>query len=169
MKLSNSGYCVCSAANLGSNPFVYQEYDMKAAAISSRSALAVVLTSIPVSAHASGGGIRPQEQSTPQFVSVSSGAPDESSAQTDAARADGRPGTEVSQALGKTRAQVRAELLQAGEEGMLPPRWVDYPRSASTRARNRENFIRVEQVWKAKAIIPPTSVNSTNGLNEEQQ
>ncbi|AUT66523.1 DUF4148 domain-containing protein [Paraburkholderia terrae] len=142
---------------------------MKAAAISNLLALAVVLTSIAVSAHTGGGGIRPQEQSTPQFVSVSSGVPDESSAQTDAARADGRPGTEVSPALGKTRAQVRAELVQAGEEGMLPPRWVDYPPSAATSARNRENFIRVEQVGKAKAIIPPTSANSTNGSNEEQQ
>lgn len=142
---------------------------MKAAAISNLSALAVVLTSIAVSAHKGGGGIRPQEQSTPQFVSVSSGVPDESSAQTDAARADGRPGTEVSPALGKTRAQVRAELVQAGEEGMLPPRWVDYPPSAATSARNPENFIRVEQVGKAKAIIPPTSANSTNGSNEERQ
>ncbi|RKE36476.1 hypothetical protein B0G76_2668 [Paraburkholderia sp. BL23I1N1] len=52
---------------------------------------------------------------------------------------------------------------------MRLPRWVDYPPSAATRTPNRENFLRMEQVWKAKGIIPATSVSSTNGLNEEQQ
>jgi hypothetical protein len=80
-----------------------------------------------------------------------------------AAQADGGP------ALGKTRAQVRAEVLQAGEEGMLPLRWVDYPPSAATRARNRENYLRLEQAWKAEGIIPATSVSSSNGFNEEQR
>ncbi|WP_120292704.1 DUF4148 domain-containing protein [Paraburkholderia sp. BL23I1N1] len=79
------------------------------------------------------------------------------------------PGHGRQPGAGKTRAQVRAELLQAGEEGMRLPRWVDYPPSAATRTPNRENFLRMEQVWKAKGIIPATSVSSTNGLNEEQQ
>ncbi|QBR03943.1 DUF4148 domain-containing protein [Paraburkholderia pallida] len=142
---------------------------MNSAAILNRAALAVVLTSIAVSAHASGGGVCPPEQSTPHSMSVSNGAPDESSAQSDAACPAVRPVADVSPALGKTRAQVRAELLQAGEEGMLPPRWVDYPPSAATRARNRENFLRVEQVWKAEGIIPATRLSSTNGLNAEEQ
>ena len=142
---------------------------MNASAILNHAVLAAVLTTVAVSVQARGGGVRPPEQSTLHSMSVSNGAPDESSVQTDAARADGRSGTDVSPAAGKTRAQVRAELLQAGEEGMLPSRWVDYPPSAATRARNRENFLRMEQVWKAKGIIPATSVSSTNGLNEEQQ
>ncbi|WP_322058518.1 DUF4148 domain-containing protein [Paraburkholderia sp. J63] len=142
---------------------------MNTAAILNHAVLAAVLTTVAVSVQARGGGVRPPERSTPHSTFISNGAPDESSMQTDAARADARPGTAVNPALGKTRAQVRAELLQAGEEGMLPPRWVDYPPSAATRARNREDFLRVEQVWKAKGIIPATSVSGINGLSEEKQ
>jgi len=40
---------------------------------------------------------------------------------------------------------------------MLPLRWVDYPPGAATRARNREDYLLREQVWKAEGIIPATS------------
>ena len=112
-----------------------------AAAILNHAALAALLTSVAVAAQARGGGVRPPEQSIPHSVSVSSAGRDDPSAQTETARADVRPAAGVSPALGKTRAQVRAELLQAGEEGMLQG-WVDYPHSAATKARNRENFLR---------------------------
>ena len=133
---------------------------MNAVAILRHSTLIVVLTTVTVSAEAHGGGVRPSEQSIPHSVSVSSGVPEDLSAQTDAARPAGPPVADVGLARGKTRAQVRTERLQAGEEGMLPPRWVDYPPGAATRARNRENFLRVEQVWTAEGIIPATNVSS---------
>ncbi|WP_052409808.1 DUF4148 domain-containing protein [Paraburkholderia oxyphila] len=134
---------------------------MNIAAILRHTAFAAVLTTVAVSVQARGGGVRPAEQSVPHSASVSSGVSDDPGAQADAVRSDARPVADVSAAPDKTRAQVRAELLQAGEQGLLPPRWIDYPPSAATRARNRENFLRLEQVWKAEGIIPATSVSST--------
>jgi hypothetical protein len=142
---------------------------MNAAAILIHAALAAVLASVAVAAQARGGVARPPEQSIPHSLSVSSGGADAPSAEAEAAGEDGRPAVGIGPELGKTRAQVRAELLQAGEQGMLPPRWVDYPPSAATRERNRENFLRLEQVWKEEGIIPTTSVSGTNGSNEEQR
>ncbi|TDN69480.1 DUF4148 domain-containing protein [Paraburkholderia sp. BL10I2N1] len=142
---------------------------MNAAVSLSHAALAAVLATVAGFAQARGGSGHRPEHSIPHSVSVSRGVPEDPGAQTDPARADGSPAAGVSPALGKTRAQVRAELLQAGEQGLLPPRWVDYPPSAATRARNRENFLRLEQAWMAEGIITATSVSSTNGLNEEQR
>ncbi|TCG07216.1 hypothetical protein BZM27_20900 [Paraburkholderia steynii] len=142
---------------------------MKTGAILSHTALVALLTAVAISAQASGGGVPRPEQSISHSVSAATGVEDDPSAQTEAARVDGQTGADVGPTPGKTRAQIRAEFLQAGEEGMLSPRWVDYPPSAATRARNREAFLRVEQVWKAKGIIPATSVSSTNGLSEERQ
>ncbi|WP_321917670.1 MULTISPECIES: DUF4148 domain-containing protein [unclassified Paraburkholderia] len=142
---------------------------MNVGAILNHAALAAVLTAVAISAQARGGGAPRPEQSISHSVSAARGVENDPSAQTEAARVAGQTGADVGPAPGKTRAQVRAELLQAGEEGMLPTRWVDYPPSAATRARNREDFLRVEQVWKAEGIIPATSVSSTNGLSEEQQ
>ena len=142
---------------------------MNTSAMLNRAALAALLTSVAVAAQAHGDGVRSPEQSIPHSVSVSSKGLGDPGAQTETARADLRPVASVSPAQGKTRAQVRAEVLQAGEEGMLPLRWVDYPPSAATRARNRENYLRLEQAWKAEGIIPATSVSSANGFSEEQR
>lgn len=132
---------------------------MNAGAIVSRAVLATLLISVAVAVQAHTGDELPPQQSILHSVQVSSAGPDNPGAQTEAARADVRPAVGVDPAPGKTRAQVRAEVLQAGEEGMLPLRWVDYPPSAATRARNRENYLRLEQVWKAEGIIPATSVS----------
>ncbi|WP_322055005.1 DUF4148 domain-containing protein [Paraburkholderia bannensis] len=142
---------------------------MNANAILSRVVLAAALTTIAFSAHARGGGVRPVALATPHSMSLSSGVSDDQNSKNDASRADARSASSVSPALGKTREQVRTELLEAGEQGMLPLRWVDYPPSSATRARNRENFLRLEQVWKAEGVIPATSISSTNGSNEEQR
>ncbi|WP_321845056.1 MULTISPECIES: DUF4148 domain-containing protein [Paraburkholderia] len=142
---------------------------MNAAAILSHAALAAVLTTVAASAQARGGGVPRPEQSIPHSVYASSEVQDDPSVRTETARVEGRTGLDVSPTPGKTRAQVRAELLQAGEEGMLPQRWIDYPPSAATKARNRENYLRLEQVWKAEGIIPATSVSNTNELDEERQ
>lgn len=46
---------------------------------------------------------------------------------------------------GKTRAQVRAELLEAERAGLAPVSKNDYPPSAATIARNRARFQQIEQ------------------------
>ncbi|WP_421027066.1 DUF4148 domain-containing protein [Paraburkholderia sp. A1RO-5L] len=76
-----------------------------------------------------------------------------------------RRAASVGPAPGKTRAQVRAELLQAGEEGMLLQRWGDYPPSAAARARNRGNYLLLEQVWKEEGITPATSAGRSSVFN----
>ncbi|AJZ56055.1 DUF4148 domain-containing protein [Paraburkholderia fungorum] len=49
---------------------------------------------------------------------------------------------------GKTRAQVRAELLQAERAGFAPANKNDYPPSATTIARNQARFQQIEQAWR---------------------
>ncbi|MCP3711815.1 DUF4148 domain-containing protein [Paraburkholderia sp. CNPSo 3274] len=138
---------------------------MNANAIVSRTALATLLISVAVAAQAQAGDDLPPEQSTLHSVQVSSAGPVDPGAQIETARVDGRVAANVGPVPGKTRAQVRADLLQAGEEGMLPLRWVDYPPSAATRTRNRENYLLLEQVWKEEGTIPATSVSKSSGFN----
>jgi len=54
---------------------------------------------------------------------------------------DGRAG------YGKTRAQVRTELLAAERAGTVPVHKNDYPPSAETVARNQARFQQVERGW----------------------
>ncbi|WDD91647.1 DUF4148 domain-containing protein [Burkholderia sp. FERM BP-3421] len=51
-----------------------------------------------------------------------------------AALADGMPEGKY----GKSREEVRAELIRAQHEGQVPARKTEYPPSADTVARNRE-------------------------------
>jgi hypothetical protein len=50
---------------------------------------------------------------------------------------------------GKTRAQVRAELIQAEETGMVPAGNTRYSAGPSTIARNRYNFQSARTWWAA--------------------
>ena len=50
---------------------------------------------------------------------------------------------------GKTRAQVRAELTQAEEAGLVPAGKTDYPPSHNTIARNKINFQKAKAWWEA--------------------
>ena len=50
---------------------------------------------------------------------------------------------------GKTRAQVRAELLQAEEAGWLPVGKTHYPPSAELMEQNRMRFQHAENWWRA--------------------
>ena len=50
---------------------------------------------------------------------------------------------------GKTRAQVRAELIQAEEAGLVPAGKTDYPAGLNTIARNRINFQKAKTWWEA--------------------
>ncbi|RKF35914.1 hypothetical protein BCY88_08805 [Paraburkholderia fungorum] len=63
--------------------------------------------------------------------------------------ADGTANVTGSAGYGKTRAQVRAELLQAQRAGLAPVHKNDYPPSAETIARNRTRFQQIEQAWHA--------------------
>jgi hypothetical protein len=52
-------------------------------------------------------------------------------------------------AYGKTRAQVRAELLEAQRAGTVPVHKNEYPPSVETVARNQVRFQQIEQAWQA--------------------
>ncbi|SMF99594.1 DUF4148 domain-containing protein [Burkholderia singularis] len=51
---------------------------------------------------------------------------------------------------GKTREQVRQELIQAYHDGLLPTSKLDYPPSEATIARNKELHRLVEPKWAAQ-------------------
>ncbi|MGK8405162.1 MULTISPECIES: DUF4148 domain-containing protein [Burkholderia cepacia complex] len=51
---------------------------------------------------------------------------------------------------GKTREQVRQELIQAWHDGLLPTSRHDYPPSPATIARNKELHHRFEAKWAAQ-------------------
>ncbi|WP_082712044.1 DUF4148 domain-containing protein [Burkholderia singularis] len=48
---------------------------------------------------------------------------------------------------GKTREQVRQELIQAYHDGLLPTSKLDYPPSEATIARNKELHRLIEPKW----------------------
>jgi hypothetical protein len=52
-------------------------------------------------------------------------------------------------AYGKTRAQVRTELLEAQRAGTVPVHKNEYPPSVETVARNQVRFQQIEQAWRA--------------------
>ena len=49
----------------------------------------------------------------------------------------------------ETRAQVRAELLEAQRAGTVPVHKNEYPPSVETVARNQVRFQQIEQAWRA--------------------
>ncbi|WP_340137158.1 DUF4148 domain-containing protein, partial [Burkholderia cenocepacia] len=55
-------------------------------------------------------------------------------------------------AQGKTRADVRGELLQAEEAGMLPVLKNDYPISATAIERNRIRFQQIQHAWGTSGL-----------------
>ncbi|MFX1766382.1 DUF4148 domain-containing protein [Paraburkholderia sp. A1RI-2L] len=125
--------------------------------------LVALLFSMMTSAHARGMSTPFPERGIRYSLPVSSGDHDDTSVDPKNGNASGSLAASVGQTSCKSRAQVQAEILEAGEEGMLPLRWVDYPPSATTRARTRERFLRLEEVWKKEGIIPATNVDSVNG------
>lgn len=50
---------------------------------------------------------------------------------------------------GKTRAQVRAELIEAERAGVIPVRNAEYPAEPETIARNKVRFEKAESWWLA--------------------
>ena len=121
---------------------------MKVTTLLNRSAIVTLLLSASLTAFAGGGGPRgpayPYASGTSNVERVSANTAPTVSFQADAnAVAGGNAAT------GKTRAQVRAELLQAEEAGLVPANKIDYPPSAQTIARNRARFQQVEHAWKS--------------------
>jgi hypothetical protein len=58
---------------------------------------------------------------------------------------------------GKTRAQVRAGLLEAHRAGTVPVHTNDYPPSVETVARNQTRFRQIEQAWRAGGPVVATN------------
>ncbi|WP_233884871.1 DUF4148 domain-containing protein [Paraburkholderia flagellata] len=70
-----------------------------------------------------------------------------------ATQADVNSVADASSATGKTRAQVKAELLQAEESGFLPIYKNNYPPSSETIARNRMHFPPLEHAWRSEGKV----------------
>ena len=122
---------------------------MKLTTLLNRSVIATLLLSSSLTAFAGGGGgprgpAYPYASSASNIERVSA-----NTAPTVAFQADANAVAGGNAATGKTRAQVRAELLQAEEAGLVPVDKIDYPPSAQTIARNRARFQQVEHAWKS--------------------
>jgi hypothetical protein len=53
---------------------------------------------------------------------------------------------------GKTRAQVRAELIQAERDGLIPSGNIHYPPGPDTIARNKLKFQKAKDWWQAHGL-----------------
>ncbi|MEQ5839476.1 DUF4148 domain-containing protein [Paraburkholderia acidicola] len=116
---------------------------MKAIALLNRTVLTTLLVSASISAFAGG----PRGAETRPYAHVA--------AKTVAAVGGDTTTTDIA-TPGKTREQVRAELLQAEEAGLIPTHRNDYPPSAETIARNRVRFQQIEQAWQGGGPIAVT-------------
>ncbi|WP_147309922.1 DUF4148 domain-containing protein [Paraburkholderia sp. BL6669N2] len=134
-----------------------KEVMMNMISISKQVSMAVLLVSVAVVAHARGGGVSRPDRSIPHSVALSSENPAESDAATAKASVNMAQAASASPVSGKTRAQVQAEILQAGEAGMLASRGFDYPPNADTISRNRARYLRLEQAWKDDGVLPGAS------------
>lgn len=63
--------------------------------------------------------------------------------------------------VGKTRAEVRAELIQAEAQGLLPTRKDDYPPSAATISQNRALYAEQHPGTDGVATTPPAQTYGT--------
>ncbi len=123
-----------------------------------QSLFATLLLSVAAAAFAGGGGgaagsgrnqyPRPISASSPQPVAQSAVSAAAANTGSSPASSDWAPAAEGSAGVGKTRAQVRAELLQAEEAGLIPTLNAEYPPGADTIARNRAHFRQTEQAWR---------------------
>jgi hypothetical protein len=133
--------------------------------LTNHSLFATLLLSASVSVFAGGGGGGPrgsQSGSHPYANTVSAPAPllaevDVTSASAYAAPAPleqgGAPVAAGTAVHGKTRAQVRAELLQAEEAGSIPAGNTRYPGGPDLTERNRMRFQQAEKSWRASGQL----------------
>ncbi len=138
---------------------------MKHHTLLKHSAFATLLLSTAFSAFAGGGGPSGPRDNPSWHVNPVASSPSVATTQVAAANspADGSGFTVAAQetpavghgtAEGKTRAQVRAELLQAQRMGLIPAASTRYPADATTIARNQARFQQAEPYWRARGEIP---------------
>lgn len=128
------------------------------------SVFATLLLSTALTAFASGGGSAASrdypiqnaystaDQRSAATTSVAAVLPVSATGSTAAAQETVAAGPSTSS--GKTRAQVREELVEAQRAGLIPTSKIDYPPSAATIARNQARFQQVEPFWRARGDIP---------------
>ncbi|MFM0388403.1 DUF4148 domain-containing protein [Paraburkholderia dipogonis] len=138
---------------------------MKLTTLLNRSVFAALLLSASVSVFAGGGGGGPRSsQSGWHPYANTASAPAPSLAEVDVTSASaylspaplGQGGAPVAAGTavhGKTRAQVRAELLQAEEAGSIPAGNARYPAGPSLIERNRMRFQQAEEWWRASGRL----------------
>ncbi|WP_183081499.1 DUF4148 domain-containing protein [Paraburkholderia fungorum] len=133
---------------------------MKRITLFKQSVFATMLLSATVTAFAAGGQANGLGHNPNPYAVSATGAASRSqetalasnrnpAAKVPERAADGTANVTGSAGYGKTRAQVRAELLQAQRAGLAPVHKNDYPPSAETIARNRTRFQQIEQAWHA--------------------
>ncbi|WP_051889008.1 DUF4148 domain-containing protein [Caballeronia sordidicola] len=122
---------------------------------------ATLLLSATVTAFAAGGGSNGLGRN-PNLYAPSLVSSTLHSQQTVLANSDGSESTVLTTgtngpstadritAYGKTRAQVRAELLEAERAGTVPVHKNEYPPSVETVARNHARFQQIEQAWRGE-------------------
>jgi hypothetical protein len=140
----------------------FKEPTMKLTTLLNHSVFATLLLSASVSAIATPPSL-PQPDWHPYVNAASTSAPllaevdvTRASEPTAAANPAQDTGTVVSAgaaAHGKTREQVRTELLQAEEAGSIPIGNVRYPASSDLMARNRMQFQQAEKWWRARGQL----------------
>ena len=120
---------------------------------------ATLLVSTTLTAFANGGGsATPRDypfqntysiagQRTASTASVAAVLPAGGAGST--ATAQETPAVTRSTSAGKSRAQVREELVEAQRMGFVPSGKTDYPPSPQTIARNQARFQQVEPFWRA--------------------
>lgn len=135
---------------------------MKHITLLKQAVFATLLLSATVTAFAAGGGAnglgRNPNLYAPSLASSTSHSQQtvlaNSAGSESAVLATGTNGPSTSDratGYGKTRAQVRAELLEAERAGTLPVHKNEYPPSVETVARNQVRFQQIEQAWRAGA------------------
>jgi hypothetical protein len=129
-----------------------------------QSLIATLLVSAAAAAFAGGGGGSngsgrnryPYPSSAPGSQTVVQLAASATTASADSTpspvNASWAPKANGSAGIGTTRAQVRAELLQAEETGLIPTLTAEYPPSADTIARNRVHFRQTQLAWRTNNV-----------------
>jgi hypothetical protein len=125
---------------------------------------ATLLLSTTLTAFASGGGSAAPRDYPFQNAHSSAGQLTASTASATAilpasamgstASAQEAPAASRNTSTGKSRAQVREELVEAQRMGLVPSGKTDYPPSADTIARNQARFQQVEPFWRAHGGLP---------------